>query len=64
MCNHCYFLQFFYHVEEIEWAIEEALKTGIVVAATLAIGVKGDMNGVPPGECAVRMAKAGAHVGE
>ena len=57
-------LQFFFHVEEIEWAIEEALKSGMVVAATMAISVKGDMNGVPIGECAVRMAKAGAQVGE
>lgn len=51
-------------MEELEWAIEEALKTGMVVAATMAISVKGDMNGVPIGECAVRMARAGAHVGE
>lgn len=57
-------LQFIYHVEEMEWAIEEALKTGMVVAATMAISVKGDMNGVPAGECAVRMARAGAQVGE
>ena len=57
-------LQLFFHVEEIEWAIEEVLKTGMVVAATMAIGVKGDLAGVPVGECAVRMAKAGAQVGE
>lgn len=54
--------EFFFHVEELEWAIEEALKTGMVVAATMTISVKGDMNGVPIGECAVRMARAGAHV--
>ena len=48
----------------MEWAIEEALKTGLEVAATMGIGEKGDLNGVPAGECAVRMAKAGAKVGE
>ncbi|MPC83938.1 S-methylmethionine--homocysteine S-methyltransferase BHMT2 [Portunus trituberculatus] len=57
-------LTFFFHVEEIEWAIEEAAKTGMVVVATMAISVKGDGNGIPAGECAVRMAKAGAQVGE
>ncbi|XP_045110783.1 betaine--homocysteine S-methyltransferase 1-like isoform X2 [Portunus trituberculatus] len=55
-------LEFFFHVEEIEWAIEEAAKTGMVVVATMAISVKGDGNGIPAGECAVRMAKAGAQV--
>lgn len=59
-----YFFQFFFHVEEIEWAIEEAVKTGMVVVATMAISVKGDGNGIPAGECAVRMAKAGAQVGK
>ncbi|KAG0717645.1 Betaine--homocysteine S-methyltransferase 1 [Chionoecetes opilio] len=54
--------ELYFCVEEIEWAIEEALKTGMVVAATMAIGETGDMAGVPAGECAVRMAKAGAQV--
>lgn len=57
-------LQFIFHIEEMEWAIEEALKTGLPLAATLAINEKGDHAGVPVGECAVRMAKAGAQVGE
>lgn len=57
-------LQLYFHVEEMEWAIEEALKTGLDVAATMGIGEKGDLNGVPAGECAVRMARAGAKVGE
>ncbi|XP_063873392.1 betaine--homocysteine S-methyltransferase 1-like [Scylla paramamosain] len=52
----------FFHVEEMEWAIEEALKTGLEVAATMGIGEKGDLNDVSAGECAVRMAKAGAKV--
>lgn len=57
-------LQFIFYIEEMEWAIEEALKTGLPVAATMAICEKGDMAGVPAGECAVRMTKAGAQVGE
>ena len=52
-------LQYFEHIEEIEWAIEESLKTGMVVAANMCIGPQGDMHGVSAGECAVRMAKAG-----
>lgn len=55
-------LEFIFYVEEMEWAIEEALKTGLPLATTLAICDKGDMAGVPAGECAVRMAKAGARV--
>lgn len=57
-------LQFIFYIEEMEWAIEEALKTGLPIATTMAICYKGDMAGVPAGECAVRMAKAGARVGE
>lgn len=56
-------LQFIYYVEEMEWAIEEALKTGLPVAANMAINEKGDHAGVSAGECAVRMAKAGAQIG-
>lgn len=56
-------LQFFRHCEELEWVVEEAKKTGMVVAATLTISSMRDDNGVPPGECAVRVAKAGADVG-
>ncbi|KAK4289590.1 hypothetical protein Pmani_037450 [Petrolisthes manimaculis] len=54
--------EFFRHCEELEWVIEEAKKTGLTIAATLTIGIEGDNNGVPPGECAVRAAKAGAQV--
>ncbi|XP_050714848.1 betaine--homocysteine S-methyltransferase 1-like [Eriocheir sinensis] len=54
--------EFIFHIEEMEWAIEEALKTGLPVAATLAIDERGDHAGIPVGECAVRMAKAGAQV--
>ncbi|XP_066972849.1 betaine--homocysteine S-methyltransferase 1-like [Macrobrachium rosenbergii] len=54
--------EFFMYVEEIEWAIEEVKKSGLPVAATMCISVRGDYAGVPPGECAIRMAKAGADV--
>jgi betaine-homocysteine S-methyltransferase len=54
--------EYFEHIEEMEWAIEESLKTGLVVASTMCIGPKGDMHGVTTGECAVRMAKAGSKI--
>lgn len=47
----------------MEWAIEVCLKSGLPVVASMCIGPEGDLHGVPAGECAVRMAKAGAHVG-
>ncbi|XP_069950517.1 betaine--homocysteine S-methyltransferase 1 isoform X2 [Cherax quadricarinatus] len=55
-------VEYFEHVEEIEWAIEVCLKMGKAVVASMCIGPEGDLHGVPVGECAVRMAKAGAHV--
>ncbi|XP_019614477.1 PREDICTED: betaine--homocysteine S-methyltransferase 1-like [Branchiostoma belcheri] len=56
--------EFFGYVEEAEWAIEvlKARGKGKPVACTLRIGPLGDDSDVPPGECAVRMAKAGADV--
>merc|ERR1711962_1864115 len=54
--------EYFEHIEEIEWAIEECLKTKLPVAANMCIGPEGDMHGVSAAECAIRMAKAGAHV--
>ncbi|KAK3855074.1 hypothetical protein Pcinc_038502 [Petrolisthes cinctipes] len=54
--------EFFNYVEELEWVLEEAKKTGLVVASTMSIGKLGDKAGVPPGQCAVRMARAGAAV--
>lgn len=54
--------EYFEHIEEMEWAIEEALKTGLVVASTMCIGPKGDMHGNSTGECGVRMAKAGSKI--
>jgi hypothetical protein len=54
--------QYFEHIEEMEWAIEVALETGMPVAATMCIGPEGDMHGVSAGECGVRMAKAGTAI--
>lgn len=51
--------QYFEHVEEAVWAVEVLKEAGKPVAATLCIGPEGDLNGVSPGECAVRLAKAG-----
>lgn len=52
-------LQYFEHVEEAVWAVEVLKATGKPVAASLCIGPKGDMHGVSPAECAVRLVKAG-----
>lgn len=54
-------LQYFEHVEEAEWAVQVLKATGKPVAASLCIGPMGDMHGVSPGECAVRLVKAGAY---
>jgi betaine-homocysteine S-methyltransferase len=54
--------EYFEHIEEMEWAIEVCAGSGKPVAASMCIGPEGDMHGISAGECAVRMAKAGAHV--
>ncbi|XP_053303960.1 betaine--homocysteine S-methyltransferase 1 [Spea bombifrons] len=54
--------EYFEHVEEAIWAVEVLKESGKPVAASLCIGPEGDLNGVSPGECAVRLAKAGADV--
>ncbi|CAJ0927826.1 unnamed protein product [Ranitomeya imitator] len=54
--------EYFEHVEEAVWAVEVLKEAGKAVAATLCIGPEGDLNGVCPGECAVRLARAGASV--
>ncbi|KAF6031420.1 BHMT [Bugula neritina] len=54
--------EYFEHIEELEWAIEESLKTGMAVCANMCIGPEGDLHNVSVGECGVRMARAGAHV--
>ncbi|XP_072045474.1 betaine--homocysteine S-methyltransferase 1-like [Amphiura filiformis] len=54
--------EFYAHVEEAEWAIETMKEFNKPVACTMRICTVGDMDGVSPGDCAVRMAKAGADV--
>jgi len=54
--------EYFEHIEEMEWAIEVCRETDRAVVASMAIGPDGDLHGKTAGECAVRMAKAGAHV--
>lgn len=41
------------------WAVEMLKETGKPVAASLCIGPDGDMHGISPGECAVKLVKAG-----
>eukprot|EP00092_Neocalanus_flemingeri_P007860 GFUD01008486.1.p1 GENE.GFUD01008486.1~~GFUD01008486.1.p1 ORF type:complete len:377 (+),score=101.44 GFUD01008486.1:169-1299(+) len=55
-------LEYFRNVEEIIWAIECLKGCGKPMFASLCIGPRGDSAGVDPGECAVRMVRAGAHV--
>ena len=52
--------EYFRNIEEMEWAIELVRSKNKPVAATMCVGPKGDVDGVSLGECAVRMAKAGA----
>lgn len=54
--------EYFEHVEEAEWAVQVLKTTGLPVAATLCIGPEGDLNKVSPGDCAVRLVKAGAQI--
>ncbi len=54
--------EYFRNIEEMEWAIEHALSYNKPVAATMCIGPNGDEDGISLAECAVRMAKAGAHL--
>ncbi|XP_067937891.1 betaine--homocysteine S-methyltransferase 1-like [Watersipora subatra] len=54
--------EYFEHIEEMEWAIEEACKTGLPVGSTMCIGPEGDLHGVSTGDCAVRMANAGSKI--
>ncbi|XP_071794942.1 betaine--homocysteine S-methyltransferase 1-like [Asterias amurensis] len=56
--------EYFEHVEEMTWAIESVKKScpDMACVATMCIGPEGDMHGVSAGECAVKMAQAGADV--
>merc|ERR1711971_1473784 len=49
--------EYYEHIEEMEWAIEECLKTSLPVAASMCIGPEGDMHGVSAAECGIRMAE-------
>lgn len=55
-------LQYFEHVEEAEWAVHVMKTSGKPVAACMCIGPEGDMHGISPGECAVRLVKAGTYL--
>lgn len=55
-------VEYFRNILEMEWAIEVALEFDLPVAATMCMGPGGDETGVSAGECAVRMARAGAHI--
>jgi len=54
--------EYYEHIEEMEWAIESLKTSGLPVCASMCIGPEGDLHGVSAGECAIRMAKAGADV--
>merc|ERR1719369_1898040 len=54
--------EYFRNILEMEWAIEVALEYGLPVGATMCMGPGGDESGTSVGECAVRMARAGAHL--
>jgi len=64
--------EYFEHIEEMEWAIQackevvaEEVKEGLpkkAICASMCIGPEGDLHDVSAGDCAVRMAKAGANV--
>ncbi|XP_008323906.1 betaine--homocysteine S-methyltransferase 1-like [Cynoglossus semilaevis] len=54
--------EYFEHVEEAEWAVQVLKTSGLPVAASLCIGPDGDLNKVSPGDCAVKLIKAGADI--
>ncbi len=54
-------LQYYRNFKEMEWAIEECLKSDLPVAASMCIGPEGYMHNVSAAECAIQMAQAGAH---
>ncbi|XP_036618649.1 betaine--homocysteine S-methyltransferase 1-like isoform X2 [Trichosurus vulpecula] len=51
--------EYFEYCKEAVWAVEVLKESGKPVAATMCIGPEGDMNNLTPGECAVRLVKAG-----
>uniref|UniRef100_A0A2K5WQP3 Betaine--homocysteine S-methyltransferase n=2 Tax=Macaca fascicularis TaxID=9541 RepID=A0A2K5WQP3_MACFA len=54
--------KYFEHVEEAVWAVEVLKESDRPVAVTMCIGPEGDMHDTTPGECAMRLVKAGASI--
>ncbi|XP_071834199.1 betaine--homocysteine S-methyltransferase 1-like [Apostichopus japonicus] len=54
--------EFFGYIEEAEWAIEAMKTMHLPIACSMRVGPAGDLSGVTPQECAIRMAQAGADV--
>ncbi|KAL9957818.1 hypothetical protein ACROYT_G034766 [Oculina patagonica] len=54
--------EFFEYGEEAEWVVEVMKSTGKPTAITMSIGPAGDSNNVPTGECALKLARAGADI--
>ncbi|CAH6787528.1 Bhmt2 [Phodopus roborovskii] len=54
--------EYFEHLEEAVWAVEVLREVGKPVAVTMCIGPEGDMHDVAPGQCAVKLAQAGANI--
>lgn len=54
--------EYFEHIQEMEWAIEACKTSNLPVGTTMCIGQEGDLHGVSAGDCAVRMARAGADI--
>uniref|UniRef100_F6R5P0 Betaine--homocysteine S-methyltransferase 2 n=1 Tax=Callithrix jacchus TaxID=9483 RepID=F6R5P0_CALJA len=54
--------KYFEYVEEAVWAVEVLKESDRPVAVTMCIGPEGDMHDLTPGECAVRLVKAGASI--
>uniref|UniRef100_A0A2K6QQ03 Betaine--homocysteine S-methyltransferase 2 n=1 Tax=Rhinopithecus roxellana TaxID=61622 RepID=A0A2K6QQ03_RHIRO len=54
--------KYFEHVEEAVWAAEVLKENDRPVAVTMCIGPEGDMHDTTPGECAMRLVKAGASI--
>ncbi|KAM6965336.1 betaine--homocysteine S-methyltransferase 1-like [Aplochiton taeniatus] len=57
-----FIVEYFRHVEEAVWAVEVLKTSGKPIAATLCISPEGDLHRVPPGECAVKLVRAGADI--
>ncbi|XP_039250949.2 betaine--homocysteine S-methyltransferase 1-like [Styela clava] len=54
--------EFFHDINEIELCASEMKKLNKPIALCMRVGLMGDVNGVSPEECAIRMAKTGAEI--